>query len=182
MNRRQYLLALLAGGLLAGCAGLLGPRQASIPVERMQASLDRRFPLNQRLLEVFDIVLTHPRITLLPDQGRVALDMEAALAPRFGGADWRGALSLSGRLELDQGRNAVLLRDGRIDQFYLDRLDPSTQKQMTRLANVLLDRVVRDLVVYQFRPEDLRLAGVQFVPTRLVTTAGAVEVTLEPVR
>jgi hypothetical protein len=36
--------------------------------------------------------------------------------------------------------------------------------------------------VYTFHPEDLRYAGVQFIPTRLETAPGALFVTLEPAR
>jgi hypothetical protein len=36
--------------------------------------------------------------------------------------------------------------------------------------------------VYSFRMEELRYAGVQFVPTRIATTESGLVVTLEPVK
>jgi hypothetical protein len=43
-----------------------------------------------------------------------------------------------------------------------------------------MDKIVRDVPVYSFRMEDLRYGGVQFVPTRIATTASGLVVTLEP--
>jgi hypothetical protein len=45
-----------------------------------------------------------------------------------------------------------------------------------------MNQLVRDVPVYSFRPQDLRYAGTQFVPTRLETVPGALVVTVEPVR
>jgi hypothetical protein len=41
---------------------------------------------------------------------------------------------------------------------------------------------VRDVPVYSFRMEDLRYAGVQFVPTRINARPDALVITLEPAR
>jgi hypothetical protein len=46
----------------------------------------------------------------------------------------------------------------------------------------MIDEVVRDMPVYSFRMEDLRYAGVQFVPTSIRTVPGALRVRLEPAK
>jgi hypothetical protein len=74
------------------------------------------------------------------------------------------------------------MSDARVDNFALDGVDASAQRQLTKLANVVMDDVVRDVPVYSFRMEDLRYAGVQFVPTRIATTGSGLVVTLEPVK
>ncbi|MGZ3184713.1 MAG: DUF1439 domain-containing protein [Telluria sp.] len=181
MKRRSALLG-FGALVLTGCASMFGPRRITLTQEKMQGSLERRFPLTHRVLEVFEIVLSHPQIAVLPGEDRVALNMDARLGSRLGGASYNGMLALSGRLALDNQRNAVVLRETRIDQFYLDRLDTNTQSQMTRIANLLLDRVVRDIVVYSFHPDDLRVAGVQFMPSHIGTSPAGVVVDLEPLR
>ena len=69
-------------------------------------------------------------------------------------------------------------------QVYADgqNLSPEQQQQLLKVANVLVGKVAGDLPVYQFRLEDLKYAGVQFVPTRITTSASALVVTLEPVK
>jgi hypothetical protein len=179
---RNGAMLLLAIGVLAACASLVGPRQVEIPLHKLQAGLDRRFPMNNRALELFDIQLSRPQVSLLPDSERVALTMDAVVAPPFLKQSWSGRLALSGRLYIDAARGEVMMADPRVDQFVVDGMDEARQRQFSKVANILMGKVVRDVPVYSFRMEDLRYAGVQFVPTRISARADALVVTLEPAR
>ncbi len=173
--------ALLACAMLVSCAGLVGPRQVEIPLHRLQAGIERRFPVDNRVLELLDIRLSRPQLSL-PGADRVALDMQAYVAPPFTRQSWSGSLALSGRLYVDPAQGAVLMADPRVDKFVVDGMDEGRQRQLGRIANLLMGKVIRDVPLYTFHLEDLRYAGVQFVPTRISTTARALVVTLEPVR
>ena len=102
------------------------------------------------------------------------------MTPPFSRSSWRGKLALSGRLYIDQARNAVLMGEPRVDRFIVDGVDDSRQRQLAKVANVLMEQVVADVPLYQFRPEDLRYGGVQFVPTRIATTPRGLLVSVEP--
>lgn len=175
-------IVLLACGVLASCASLVGPRQIDIPLSRLQAGVERRFPVDNRALELFDIQLSRPQLTLLPGSDRVALSMDARVAPPFIRQSWSGSLALSGRLYVDAARGAVFMTEPQVDRFVVDGVDEARQRQFGKVANVLMSKVIGDVPVYSFRPEDLRYAGVQFVPTRISTTPDALIVTVEPVR
>jgi hypothetical protein len=177
---KKIAVPLLACGVLASCASLIGPRQIEVPLTKLQAGLDRRFPVNNRVLELFDIELTRPQLAILEGSDRIALTMEASVAPPFIRQSWRGRMALSGRLYVDAARGAVFMGEPRVDRFAIDGVDDT--RQLTKVANVLMDKVVRDMPVYTFRTEELRYAGVQFVPTRISTTPGALLVTVEPAR
>jgi hypothetical protein len=179
--KNLFMLA-LAGGLLASCAGLVGPRDIEIPLSKLQSGLDRRFPVNSRALELFDIELSRPQLSVLPDSGRMAMSMDALVAPPFTRKSWRGSLVLSGRLFVDPARGEVLMAEPQVDRFTVDGVDPSRQRQLTGIANLLMDKVVRDVPLYHFRMEDLRYGGVQFVPTRLATTPRGLLVSVEPAK
>jgi hypothetical protein len=172
----------LACGVLASCASLVGPRQIEVPLYKLQAGIDRRFPVDNRVLELFDIRLSRPQLTLLAGSDRVALNMEAYVAPPFIKQSWSGSLALSGRLVVDPARGAVLMSEPRVDKFAIDGVDEARQRQLGKVANVLMNKVIRDVPVYSFRMEDLRYAGVQFVPTRITSTSDALLVTVEPAR
>jgi len=172
--------AVLAGAaLLSSCASVLGPRQVELPLHKLQSSLDKRFPINERLLDIFDVQLTRPQLSLVPDQDRVALAVDASVAPPFARA-WAGNVAFSGRLYIDPGRAAVMMAEPRVDRLQLG--NPDAERQLTRVANTLIDTVARDLPVYAFDQSDLRYAGVQFVPTRIQTTRTGLLVTLEPAK
>ncbi|MES2900042.1 MAG: DUF1439 domain-containing protein [Pseudomonadota bacterium] len=171
----------LAGALLAACASLVGPRDIELPVHKMQTGIEKRFPLDKKILQLVDLKLSNPRLTMLEGE-RIGLSMDALVAPPFTGRSWPGKLALSGRLVLDAGRQAVLLAEPRIDSFALDGVDEARRQQFASAANALMAQAVTDMPVYHFRPEDLRYAGVQFVPTRISASARGLVVAVEPVR
>ena len=175
-------LLALAATLLAGCAGLTGPRDIELPLHKLQSSLDKRFPMHNRAMELFDIELTRPRLSTLPDSGRIALTLDASVAPPFLRQSWRGSLALSGRLYIDPARNAVMMAEPGVDSFVVEGIDESRQRQLLKVANVLMDKVVADVPLYHFRPEELRYGGMQFIPTRIVTNARGLVVSVEPAR
>jgi hypothetical protein len=176
------MLALAAGGALASCASVLGPRRIELPQARLQAGLERRFPLNNRMLQLFDVQLKGPKLAILPENDRVALSLDVVVAPPFLHQSWHGSMALSGRLVLDTPRNAVFLTDTHLDRFEVEGIDAGHTRDLARAADLLVNQMVRDVAVYSFHPEDLRYAGIQFVPTRLETRPGALVVTLEPAR
>lgn len=172
---------LLACGLLASCASMIGPRQVELPLTKLQQGLDRRFPLNNKILSVFDIQLTRPRLAILPDNDRVALTVDASVSPPFIRQSWSGNLAMSGRLSVDAARNAVFISDATVDRVAIDGVDEARQRQFVKIANLATDQLIRDTPLYTFRPEELRFAGVQFMPTKITTTANALVVTFVPV-
>jgi hypothetical protein len=182
-RRVLKLLAVVAGGaVLASCATFTGPREIDIPLSRLQAGLDRRFPVDNHMLELFDVRLSRPQLVMLPQADRVGITLQAEIAPPFLKHPFNGSVALSGRLYVDPSRSAVFMTDARVDNFDLDGIKADASRQFAKLANVVMDNVVRDVPVYSFRMEDLRYAGVQFVPTRIGTTNRGLVVTLEPVK
>jgi hypothetical protein len=176
----KALSVLALAGLVSSCATFVGPRDVEIPLYKLQAGLDRRFPLDSRMLELFDVRLSRPQLSMLPENDRVGLTMAAEIAPPFLKQSFNGSVAFSGRLYVDPARSAVFMTDARVDRFELDGVAASAQRQFTKLANFAMENVARDVPVYSFRMEDLRYGGVQFVPTRIATTASGLVVTLEP--
>jgi len=183
--RRQVLkvgCALALAGVLAACASVVGPRRVELPQARLQAGIERRFPLHNRMLELFDVQLTQPRLAIQPETDRIALTLDVSVAPPFLRQSWSGTMALSGHLQLDLPHNAVVLTDTHLDRFDVNGIDASRARDLGHAADLLVSQLVRDMPVYSFRPEDLRYAGIQFVPTSLHAAPGALVVTLEPAK
>lgn len=179
---KAIALPLLMSSLLASCASLIGPRQIELPLTRLQEGLDRRFPVNHRILPTFDIQLARPQLMILPNQGRVSLTIDAAISPPLIQQSWNGSLAISGRLSIDAARRTICISNATVDRFVFDGVDEPRQRLIAKVANVIADKEVKNLPLFSFRPEDLQFAGVQFVPTTILTTPTALVVTLEPVR
>jgi len=183
ITRRRFCagaLASAATGLLASCASIIGPRRVELTQARLQAGLARRFPLHNRLLDLFEVKLTQPQVEVMAQSERIGLTLDVSVSPPFLRQSWSGTMTLSGRLVLDAPRNAVFLTDARVDRFEVNGIDAGRSRELRHAADLLVSQLVRDMAVYTFHPEDLRYAGVQFVPTRLETVPGALVVTLEP--
>ncbi|MGJ9419320.1 DUF1439 domain-containing protein [Massilia sp. CMS3.1] len=179
--RRVFIIAssLVAAAALSSCASILGPREVDLPLSKLQAGLDRRFPVDNRLLELFDVRLSRPQLAVLPGD-RVALTVDANVAQSFLRNPLSGSLAFSGRLYVDPARTGIYLAEPRLERFTISGLDQSVSRQLSRAANGLLDKAILDIPVYSFRMDELRYAGVQYVPTRIATTATGLRVSLEP--
>lgn len=176
--RRAWPLVLPA--LLGGCASLIGPREVDLPLARLQQSLDRRFPVNQRVLSLADLQLSRPRLTLLPERDRVALTVDASLNAPLLARALHGELSLSGHLAINAGRSAVIVTGVKVEQIAIDGLDGEIRRQFAGVANLLSQSILQEGELYKLRPEQLRYAGVQFVPTGIVVSSGGLVMTLVP--
>jgi hypothetical protein len=181
MNPHRRLALCAVAALLAGCASFAGPRDYEVPLARLQRNIDQRFPLEHRALAVFELRLQQPRLSTLPND-RIALSAVLSVSSPLLRQQYTGSLSLSGRLDIDQARNAVMLADTRLEDFTLDGLDERTQRQVSSAARLLAENVARDTPIYTWRPDELRYAGVQFVPTAIRTSANGLSIHLEPLR
>ncbi|MRX08638.1 DUF1439 domain-containing protein [Pseudoduganella sp. FT25W] len=171
---------LMLAGLVAACASLIGPREVVLPQERLQASLDRKFPLHQRALGVFEVELSHPRLAVMPENDRVALTVDLGVTPLLARQSWHGSMLVSGRMRVDSVNNAIYIADAHVDRFIVDNMDEGKQAQLASVANLLSDKLIRDVPLHTFRPEELRYAGVQFVLTGIDTRPGGLVAKLQP--
>jgi hypothetical protein len=178
---RFISLAALAAATLSGCASMIGPRDYDVPVARLQASIDKRFPLQQRALAVLELRLQHPQLTTF-DNERISLSADMDVSSLLMRQSFHGSLTLSGRLTLDPARRAIFLSDARIDGFTVTGVDERTQGQISAAGSLVIDKFMRDVPIYTYQPEDLRYAGVQFVPVSLRTDGRGLRIHLEPAR
>ncbi|MEG1055666.1 MAG: DUF1439 domain-containing protein, partial [Janthinobacterium sp.] len=117
-----------------------------------------------------------------PERERVALSVDASVLPPFIRQSWRGSLAMSGRLVLDPQRNAVYLSEASVDKVGIDGMDEAQQRQFAKVASLVADQLMHETPIYTFKPDELRYAGVQFVPTQIRTTGNGLTVTFEPVK
>lgn len=168
--------------LLASCASLLGPRDVEIPLSTLQQAVDRKFPFNSRYLELLDIAVGNPRITLLPESNRILAGMDVTFAPPFVNRSWRGSFAVSGRLNFDAARNAIVLSEPHVERFAVDGRDMPHADQLAKIGSLLAEQLLEDVSLYTFHPDDLRYAGRHFTPSKITTTATGLVVTLLPAR
>lgn len=168
--------------LLASCAGLIGSREVELPLTTLQDALNRKFPFNSRYLEIFDIQLSNPRMTLQPDTNRVVTTLDASIAPPFLNKSWKGSFAMSGMLALDPARSAIVLAEPRMDRFAIDGVDAVYTNQIARIGGLLAEQIFRNVPLYTFDADQFRYAGVRFMPSKITTKSNGLVVTFEPAK
>ena len=177
---RFVLLPVIA--LLAGCATVSGPREVVLPIEKLQSVLASKLPANSRYLDLIDINVTNPRLQLNPESNRVVVFVDATVTPVIGKKVLRGSFRMSGILAIDAARQAVIVQQPRMDELTIEGMDTPVAGQLAKVGGLLAARILQNVPVYTFTPEQLRDAGVQFSPSQISTTARALVVTFAPVK
>lgn len=177
---RWVLITLLA--LLTACASLLGPREVDVPLVQLQEAIANRFPFNNRYLELLDIYVTNPRVSLQPNTNRILTSMDTSIALPFSDKAWKGNLAISGQLKFDAARNALMLSEPRVENFAVNGLDLPYANKITRIGALVAEQLLKDLPLYTFQPDQFRYGGASFIPTKITTKPNGLVVTFEPVR
>mgnify|MGYP007059439217 FL=1 len=142
-TRRQWLAG--AGSallMLAGCAGL--PRTVSVTNAQMSARLAEQFPIERRWLQWFDLRLSDPRVTTVPERQRVRTELDLHLADRF-----EARLVLEAGVRIEPADQSLRLHDVRIDAYAVDPSDSGQRDRLGRLPARLLAPWFEDLVVHR---------------------------------
>jgi hypothetical protein len=178
----KNLLALMGLMLLCACASWLPPQEIEVPLSRLQKSVQQNFPFNARYLEVFDVALTNPQLSLQPAADRLVLGLNARVQPPLIKTPWQGELMVSGGLRIDPVRRAVVLTEPRLENIKLDAATGNYTSRLARLGTQLAEDLLTDKVLYTFAPDAFVVAGQRFVPTRITTRKNSLVVSFEPAK
>jgi hypothetical protein len=174
LRRAALVIVLLA---LAGCAGLGGERVLHVPHADLQALLDKRFPVRQRMLDLFELQLSNPRLQLRPEMNRLGTEIDVrgiASARTFD-----AVLALTYALRYEPGDATVRLAQPRIER--LEGADGTRLPAQARpLVQALGEAALDGLVLYRLSPERSRaLRASGYRPSALKVTADGIDISFE---
>lgn len=184
MSRRRTLLASLSGLAvlsLGGCAGLLGPPTVTLSEADIARVMERHFPLDRSLLDIFDVTVNAPRIRLLPERNRLAAVVGVRARNRLLGLGWQGQLDFDAALRWDATDQTVRLSQVRVQDLAF--VDPGAFNRNTveRLGAALAERVLEGSAIYRLpaeRAAQLRAKG--YVPGGVNVTPRGLEIGFVP--
>ena len=188
--RRTFLTSLLIGflALLSSCATLPPPpKTISVTEARLAQLISSQFPFNSEMLEVLDVVVSTPRISLDPLNNRIntALDIDVAgnsILGLFTSKTYKGALDLSYGLRFERWDATVRLTDVRVHRLDIDGTPSVMRRSIEKLGTPLAQKLLKDYVLYKVRPEDLQAAqGWGYMPGAFKVEATGLSLTLDPV-
>jgi hypothetical protein len=186
MNILRPILAAFVGALavlLAGCAGMAGPRTITLNESDLARLIERNAPADRRLLEVIDVHVSAPRVKLLPETNRLFTEMAVTTTERISNKTYGGRIALEYALRYEEADQSIRLTQVKVGKFELDGVPSPTMRGMNRLGLLIAETMLDNVALYRFKPTDLKNAeGLGYKPGAVTVTSRGIELTLAPVR
>jgi hypothetical protein len=180
--RRRQLATLLAAALVGGHGLSRGaPRTLTLSTADLDRWVQPQLPMRARVLEVIDLSVQSLKTGLLPEAGRLSADAGLSGRERIFGRPFTGRLVFDGIPRYDAAGQSLRLEEIRVASLALDDLPAQAQSAVRGLGPVLVEKLLKDRMVYRFKPEDLqRAADLGLQPQSVQVTPGGIELTLVP--
>ncbi|MFM0338098.1 DUF1439 domain-containing protein [Paraburkholderia fungorum] len=185
-TRRRFLLAAMSGGAalsltvsLTACATATFPfipSHYTFSQQQVQDAVQRKFPYQRTVSQVFDVALTHPVVGFLPDANRVSVKLDARLASPFMPQPVDGVFTLSSELVYDAASKSVVLKSPNVDNVSVSGDAQAYTQQINAAAAVLATQLLTNYPIYTFKPEQLQFAGVNYEPGTITVLTNGIRV------
>lgn len=169
--------SVVAAAALGGCNAL--PGRILLPLERLQAQIDARFPRSYPLAGLIELNLSAPALQLRPERNRLQLQMAVQAGGPALRRDYDGRLSIEFGLRFDASNQTVRVQDVQVLALEIDGLPRQTEVWLAAFGPRLAEQALRDGVLYQLQAKDLALGerlGVR--PGRIAVTDEGLEIEL----
>jgi hypothetical protein len=182
-TRRGFLLmAAAAVGVtvsLAACAASTFPfipSHYTFSQQQVQEAVQRKFPYQRTISQVFQVQLANPVVGFLPDTNRVSIRLDAHLASPFLQEPVDGVFTLSSELAYDEASKSVVLKSPNVDNVNVSGGAQAYTQQINAAAALLATQLLSNYPIYTFKPEQLQFAGVNYEPGTITILTNGIRV------
>ncbi|MBN3802209.1 DUF1439 domain-containing protein [Paraburkholderia sp. Ac-20336] len=185
-TRRRFLRAALTGcgalGITVSLAACASPTFPFIPShytfsqQQVQEAVQRKFPYQRTVSQVFDVALSNPVVGMLPDANRVSVKLDARFASPFLQQPVDGVFTLSSELAYDPASRSVILKSPSVDNVSVNGQAQAYTQQINAAAALLATQLLTNYPIYTFKPEQLQFAGVHYEPGTITILTNGIRV------
>ncbi len=185
-TRRRFLLAALAScaalGITVSLAACATPTFPFIPShytfsqQQVQDAVQRKFPYQRTISQVFEVALTNPVVGFLPDANRVSVKLDARLVSPFMPQPVDGVFTLSSELAYDEASKSVVLKSPNVDSVNVSGGAQAYTQQINAAAALLATQLLTNYPIYTFKPDQLQFAGVNYEPGTITILTNGIRV------
>ena len=182
-TRRGFLLAASAAAAitlsLAACAASTFPfipSHYTFSQQQVQEAVQRKFPYQHTISQVFQVQLANPVVGFLPDTNRVSIRLDAHLASPFLQEPVDGVFTLSSELAYDEASKSVVLKSPNVDSVNVSGGAQAYTQQINAAAALLATQLLNNYPIYTFKPEQLQFAGVNYEPGTITILTNGIRV------
>ncbi|HEY9023327.1 MAG TPA: hypothetical protein VIP05_03425 [Burkholderiaceae bacterium] len=144
------VLALMA--LLTGCAGLLGTHDVDISESQLALLMARQFPIQRKVMEVIDLDITNPVLTLIPQGNRVGTELDVTAVDRLFGNSATGHVKLDYGLRFQASDHTIRMTEVRVRELTLASGSNNLHGAAQRLGGLVAENALENLVIYRMKP------------------------------
>lgn len=144
------VLGLMA--LLTGCAGLVGTHDIDISESQLTLLLARQFPMERKVLEVIDLNITNPQLTLLPQGNRVGTELDVTALDRLFGSSAMGHVKLDYGLRFQPSDHTIRMTQVRVRELTLSSGSNELRGAAQRIGGLVAENALENLVLYRMKP------------------------------
>ena len=188
--RRRALLRMTLGagavcagvlGLLSGCAGLIGTHDVDISESQLTLLLARQFPMDRKVLEVIDLSIANPVLTLIPEGNRVGTELDVSALDRLFGSSAMGHVKLDYGLRFQASDHTIRMTQVRVRELTLSSGSNNLRGAAQRLGGLVAENALEDLVLYRMKPAQAdEMDRLNLVASPITVTATGLHMTVSP--
>ncbi|HEY8972789.1 MAG TPA: hypothetical protein VIN75_01130, partial [Burkholderiaceae bacterium] len=173
------VLALLA--LLSGCAGLLGSHDVDISESQLTLLLARQFPMERKVLEVVDLSITNPQLTLIPQGNRVGTELDVAAVDRLFGNTANAHIKLDYGLRFQPSDHTIRMTQVRVRELTLASGSSNLHGAAQRIGGLVAEGALENLVIYRMKPAQAdEMDRLNLVASPITVTPQGLHMTVSP--
>jgi len=184
--RRTFSAAVLACAALATtgaswAAYNVWTSEYTFPRADLQNAIATQFPRKLRYMEMFDVNLSNPRLSLNEKSNRLITTVDAQIDNQLlMNKPVAGTLSMSSALKYDAATRAVRLDAPAVEKVDIAGVPAQYAPQLNAIGNAAAEQVLKDYPVYTFKPEQLEMNGKRFEPGAITVLSDGIKVEIKP--
>ena len=171
----KLVLLFILAGILGGCnLNPFEPSSVTFTAAELQAALVKKFPIEKQYLNLIDLTVDHPEVSLNPVANRVIIQLDAGVTLPGYSQEIQGKLNISSELVYDPASKSVVLKDPRLETQQIEGVSSVVTQVLNQLIAVAIKEKLDGASVYTFNPDDLRFLGMHLQPESIEVTAQGV--------
>ena len=145
-------LCAAALGLLSGCASLVGTHDVDISESQLGVLMARQFPMERKVMEVIDLNITNPVLTLIPQSNRVGTELDVTAVDRVFGSTALGHVRLDYGLRFQSSDHTIRMTQVRVRELALSSGSSNLHGAAQRIGGLVAENALENLVLYRMKP------------------------------
>ena len=175
--------ALCAGVLavLSGCAGMLGTHDVDISESQLSVLMARQFPMERKVMEVIDLNITNPVLTLIPQSNRVGTELDVTAVDRVFGSTALGHVRLDYGLRFQPSDHTIRMTQVRVRDLTLSSGSNNLHGTAQRIGGLVAENALENLVLYRMKPAQAdEMDRLNLVASPITVTPQGLHMTVSP--